>query len=143
MDLKTMQSLEKFLEDNEISLYDLKNFTTHKVEKFLKDLFLQYQNAYEKGEPVLEFYLKNGWSFNQLEENIKRQRFVIVSEHLNSQSGSRYFSTGFTLLEHAKHWFLNFKDGSFVPIFLIENGKTNFDTTFEMEHSVRMIGGES
>lgn len=144
MNLEIQDQILNILKKNNVSLQELKDFAEFQVKSFLAKLFLKSgePNNFmfnEKGYPVYCFYLNldNGYKLQELETSI-RSTYVVVHKRKDTNSlNEKYFSNYWNDLKEYKNWLDSFEDGSFIPVFLIENGKTRFDVTFEVKHKIK------
>lgn len=135
----------KFLElmkENNISFIEIKEFFDYRYKKFLAELFLKSGEVCDSNyEPKIElyrFFLNNSYAFRELEKNVKQFKYVLTYERTHPRSESqRFFCNGWDDLKHYKEWIDSFKDGSFLPNHLIENGKARFDINFKFEYSIK------
>lgn len=145
MNLNIQDQILNVLKKNDVTLQQLRDFAEFQVKHFLAKLFLKSgdpNNVYvnEIGKPVYDFYLNpnNGYKLSNLESAIQN-KYVVVHEGkgIYSSSNENYFFNSWNDLKEYKNWLDSFEDGSFIPVFLIENGKTRFDVTFEVKHKIK------
>ncbi len=146
MDLSIQDKLKMFMETNKISLYDMKHFLDFQYDGFLQDLFLR-RYGYIKVEQqtkdyeVYRFFQDDALAFKRLEDCIGKNKFVHVYERFDNENPYRkFFCNGSKTIEHFFDYIDSYKDGSFIPIFLIVDGKTDYNVKYEFVHNIKQIG---
>ncbi len=126
--------LRNFLDENNISVYDLVNCAYWRQKQFFEDLFGIRNSEINIIKEIIVFFKNNIYQFEILEENIKNFKYNIIS-----RNKGKYFLTGFESIIRMKSWISELNDIS--PICLIVNGQyLNIDFKKTIKYDIEMDG---
>ncbi len=134
------QKILKFVEENNISVFDCQNIAKNKLYWLLENCFgTNFYDAplLKETKEYFSDFKNNGYKSKSLEEDVSKWKYVFVyySKRFCNKEDKEFFSTGFTTEIRFKTWLKSFNDGSINPVCLIIDGKLS-KVKFTIEHKV-------
>lgn len=127
--------LNQFINENNISIYEMWKMGQVKSEQFLRKCYPPYVFALEF-QYFKDFFTNRLFEFKRLEENVKNFKYCFIGQ-TGSGPEPQYFSNGWADLNSFNKWLEQYSNENMFPVCMIIDGEVS-DMKFEKQIRFRL-----